>query len=137
MVTPIHTTSTNPDIPIGPIIGVFVGISLCIPLGFLLYYFFTMYCFYISKPRSRPAFLFTMTAEERDCGTICCVNINTGLIVCCCPSLKKTVEHTNLYQDGSNNLNVTHTGSNFEYMLHEHMIHDAITHEHMTHDDSL
>ena len=109
------TPTPSVDISTGAIVGICIGIVVCIALCFLMYYFCTMYCFYISDPRSRPEFLYTHNIEERDCGTIACVNINRNLILCCCPSLKKTVETTNLYQEGSSNLNVTQTSSQFIY----------------------
>ncbi len=120
------TPSPAMDISTGAMVGICVGIVICIGLCFLMYYFCTMYCFYISDPQSRPEFLYTHNIEERDCGTIACVNINRNLILCCCPSLKETVEKTKLYQEGSSNLNVTATNSQF---LYAHELENLMQHE--------
>jgi hypothetical protein len=101
------------DIPIGPIVGIIVGVIVCIALCTLMYYCCTLYCFYISDPKSRPQFLYTHNVEERDCGTMACINLNKQLILCCCPSLEATVKKTDLYQDVTFSTNVTHTASHF------------------------
>ena len=109
----LTSNTTNIDISWGAIIGIVIGAILCIALGYLLYYFCTMYCFYISDEKSRPQFLFTHSAEERDCGTIACININRQLIICCCPSLKQKIEKANTYQKVDTSVNITPTGSYF------------------------
>lgn len=95
------------------ITGIAIGGILCIALCFLLYYFFTMYCFYISDKNSRPQFLFTHSAEERDCGTIACININKQLILCCCPSLTRKVNSIEIYQKADQSVNISNTATNF------------------------
>ena len=117
--TPSSTAMSTLNISTGAIIGITIGAIVCISLCILMYYFCTIYCFYISDPRSRPEFLYTHNVEERDCGTIACVNVNRSLILCCCPSLKKTVENTNLYQQGGNN--ITFTSSNADFLNNQEM----------------
>jgi hypothetical protein len=108
----IQTSSISAsDIPIGAIVGIIVGAIICITLCVLMYYCCTMYCFYISDPKTRPQFLYTHSAAERDCGTMACININKQLILCCCPSLQATVKKTELYQDVTFSQNVTHLAS--------------------------
>lgn len=109
----INSSESAWTMPWGEIIGFGLGGILSMALGFLLYYFFTMYCFYVSDKNSRPQFLFTHSAAERDCGTIACININKQLIICCCPSLKQKVESTELYQNAEHNWNITHVATNF------------------------
>ncbi len=115
----LYTSTPTPSVSIstGAIVGICTGLVVCLVLCFLMYYCCTMYCFYISDAHSRPDFLFTHSAEERDCGTVACVNINRSLIICCCPSLKKTVEKTHIYQQGAAGVNMVHTGEPFLYTL--------------------
>lgn len=109
------SSSSSSSIPWGIIIGLVIGLIFLSILGYTLYYFCTLYCFYISDEDSRPQYLFTHSQEDTDCGTICCININKKLILQCCPSLKEAIKTAHIYQRGAQELNVAYTGSHFSH----------------------
>ena len=97
----------------GLVIGLVIGFIIFSMLMYLMYYFFTLYCFYISDEESRPQYLFTHSQEDVDCGTICCINLNRSLILYCCPGLKEAVKRAHIYQRGASEVNIGFTNSQY------------------------
>ena len=97
----------------GLIVGLVIGGILLLILGYTLYYFFTLYCFYTEEPRRE--FLFSYSKEDTDCGTTTCINLNKMLIPCCCPSLRETVRTVHLYPQNVSNHAFTTFKSLFAY----------------------
>ena len=89
------TTTTSLSISAGAIAGIVLGGIALVVLVFWIYSFLRVLSFYRLNDASAPNEL--LKANENDCVTMLCLNLNQSLVVKFDPSLAEKVEKRNAY----------------------------------------
>ncbi len=96
------------ELPAAAVVSIIVGFLLLIMAFSFLAYCIPLYIFYTEKPRRQ--YLYTYSKEDTQCCTVLCTQLSKAVISGCCPSLKNTIENTNLYTQNFSHVQVTQTG---------------------------
>lgn len=97
------------EMPVGIAVSIVLGLFLFSLASMFFYNCISLYIFYVETPRRK--YLYTYSKEDTQCCTVLCTQLSKWVIASCFPSLKDTVDNTDLYTKDFTHVQVTRTGT--------------------------